>query len=172
MVLGRGQQRQVEKAEKPEGVMNWRAKAISKKEYQPGKYTGWIIPKFSSIKRGSRLTPERKEKLRVGKNMTVEEKDVFDEILFNREAAIAFDFKEKGYFSSEIELPHVVPTIDHVAWQAKNFKVPKALEGEVINILKDRMDCGALERSFGPYRNPWFLVPKKTPRKYRLINSV
>ena len=34
------------------------------------------------------------------------------------------------------------------------------------------MQCGALERSFGPYRNPWFLVPKKTPGKYRLINSV
>ena len=60
----------------------------------------------------------------------------------------------------------MVPTIDHVPWQAKNFKVLKALEGEVIDIIKDRMQCGALEWSFGPYRNPWFLVPKKTPRKY------
>ena len=65
----------------------------------------------------------------------------------------------------------MVPTIDHIPWQAKNFKVPKASEGEVIDIIKDRMQCGALERSFGPYRNPWFLVPKKTLRKYRLINS-
>src|SRR5258706_12753022 len=32
------------------------------------------------------------------------------------------------------------------------------------------MQCGALDRSFRPYRNPWFLVPKKTPGKYRLIN--
>ena len=32
------------------------------------------------------------------------------------------------------------------------------------------MECGALERSFGLYRNPWFLVPKKSG-KYRLINS-
>ena len=48
--------------------------------------------------------------------------------------------------------------------------MPKALEQEVVKIIKDRIDCGALERSFGPYRNPWFLVPKKTG-KYRLINS-
>jgi len=156
---------------KPEGTKNWRMRAISKEFYQPGKYSGWIIPKFSSIKRGSRLTPERLEKLRVGKGMTEEEKDIFYEVMFNREAAVAFDFNEKGYFSGEVEPPYKIPTIEHIAWQAKNFKVPKALEGVVINIIKDRMDCGALERSFGPYRNPWFLVPKKTPGKYRLINS-
>ena len=48
--------------------------------------------------------------------------------------------------------------------------MPNALEQEVIKIIKDRRDCGALERSFGSYRKPWFLVPKKTG-KYRLINS-
>ena len=143
------------KSPTPLRLLPFTAKAISKEEYQPRKYAGWIIPKFSNIKRGSRLTPERIQKLRIGKGMTVEEKEVFHEILFNREAAVAFDFKKKGYFSSEIEPPHVVPTIDHVAWQAKNFKVPKALEGEVINIMKDRMDCRALERSFRPYRNPY-----------------
>ncbi len=156
---------------KPEGALNWRTKAISQEIYQPGKYAGWIIPKFSSIKKGSRLTPERLEKLKLGEGLSDEEKDVFYEMLYNREAAIAFNFEEKGYFNSEIEPPHVIPTIDHVPWQVKNFQVPKALEGEVINIIKDRMQCGALERSFGPYRNPWFLVPKKTPGKYRLINS-
>ena len=28
-----------------------------------------------------------------------------------------------------------------------------------------------LEYSNGPYRNPWFLVKKKKPGEYRLINS-
>ena len=55
-------------------------------------------------------------------------------------------------------------------WQAKSFKVPKALKQEVVKIIKDRIDCGTLERSFESSRNPWFLVPKKTG-KYRLINS-
>ena len=91
-------------------------------------------------------------------------------MLFNCEAGIAFDFTEKGHFSDDIELPHVMPAISHTPWQAKSFKVLKALEQEVVKIIKDRIGCGALERSFGSYRNPWFLVPKKTS-KYRLINS-
>ena len=91
-------------------------------------------------------------------------------MLFNREAGIAFDFTEKGHFSDDIEPPHDIPMVSHTLWQAKSFKVPKALEQEVVKIIKDKIDCGALERSFGSYRNPWFLVPKKTG-KYHLINS-
>ena len=91
-------------------------------------------------------------------------------MLFDREAGIAFDFTEKGCFSDDVEPPHVIPMISHTLWQAKSFKVPKALEQEVVKIMKDRIDCGALEHSFGSYRNPWFLVPKKTG-KYCLINS-
>ena len=100
----------------------------------------------------------------------MEEHDVFLEVLFNHEAGIAFDFIEKGRFSDDVEPPHVIPTVSHTPWQAKTFKVPKALEQEVVKIIKDRIDCGVLERSFGSYRNPWFLVPKKTG-KYYLIYS-
>lgn len=45
------------------------------------------LPKFSGIERGARLTPERLEKLIVGQGLTKEEKDVFFEVLFNRESA-------------------------------------------------------------------------------------
>ena len=54
--------------------------------------------------------------------------------------------------------------------QVSNFRVPKALEKNVTDIIKAKLDCGALERSFGPYRNPWFLVPKKAG-KYRVISA-
>ena len=101
---------------KPGGALNWRTKAISQELYQLGKYAGWIIPKFSSIKKGTRLTSERLKKLKLGDGLSDEEKDVFYEMLYNREAAVAFDFKEKGYFNSEIEPPHVVLTIDHIPW--------------------------------------------------------
>jgi hypothetical protein len=37
-------------------------------------------------------------------------------------------------------------------------------------MLKERLDKGVLEYSEGPYRNPWFLVKKKKPGEYRLIN--
>ena len=40
----------------------------------------------------------------------------------------------------------------------------------VIKMLKDRLNRGALKFSEGLYRNLWFLVKKKKPREYRLIN--
>jgi hypothetical protein len=39
-----------------------------------------------------------------------------------------------------------------------------------VKILKERLDRGVLEYSKELYRNPWFLIKKKKPREYRLIN--
>jgi hypothetical protein len=39
-----------------------------------------------------------------------------------------------------------------------------------VSMLQERIDANVLERSHGPYRNPWFLVEKKD-KKHRLINS-
>jgi len=61
----------------------------------------------------------------------------------------------------EVEPPHVITTIAYKPWQVANFRVPKALEGEVIEIIQKKLECRALERCCGPYRNPCFLVPKK-----------
>ena len=66
-------------------------------------------------------------------------------MLFNCEAGIAFDFIKKGRFSDDVEPPHVIPTISHMPGQAKSFKVPKALEQEVVKIIKYRIHFGALE---------------------------
>ena len=41
---------------------------------------------------------------------------------------------------------------------------------KVTEIIKSKLDCGALERSCGPYHNLWVLVPKKAGR-YKLINA-
>jgi hypothetical protein len=38
-------------------------------------------------------------------------------------------------------------------------------------MLKKRLNKGILEYSKELYRNLWFLVKKKKPREYRLINS-
>ena len=63
-----------------------------------------------------------------------------------------------------------MPTIDHILWHAATFRVHKALENHVTEIIKAKIDCKALETSCGPYRNPRLLVPKKAG-KYRLINA-
>ena len=38
-------------------------------------------------------------------------------------------------------------------------------------MLKNKLNKGVLKYLKELYRNPWFLVKKKKPRKYRLINS-
>jgi hypothetical protein len=38
-----------------------------------------------------------------------------------------------------------------------------------VSMLQERIDANVLERSYGLYRNPWFLVEKKD-KKHRLIN--
>lgn len=39
-------------------------------------------------------------------------------------------------------------------------------------MLQERLKIGVIEPCHGPYRNPWYLVKKSTPGKYRLVNVV
>jgi hypothetical protein len=99
------------------------------------------------------------------------ERSLLFEMLFNREAALAFNFTEIALFRCEVEPPHIIHTIPHNPWQEAPFKIPWAIELDVIEILKARIDSGTLERCRGPYRNPWFLVKKKQGG-HRLVASV
>ena len=125
-----------------------------------GAYPGVLIPKFSTIERGRWLTQARIRKLNFGEHLTTNERDLLLEMLFNREAAIAFDSAEKGRFHDFIEPLHVIPTVPHKAWQAASFRIPPALHETSVRLIQDRLACGTIERSFGPYRNLRFLVEK------------
>ena len=60
------------------------------------KYTHWLIPKFTLIAKEARLTPERLAKMIIGDGMTSQGKDLLTEMLYNREAVLAWDFTEMG----------------------------------------------------------------------------
>ena len=156
------------KGEKPGGREDWyeRAKLRGTPQRQFGKYKDHLIPRFSDIPRGSRLTPERLAKLDVGDEITPEERIFFEEMLLNREKAIAFDWKECGRVHEDVSPPIVIKTVPHRAWQSPGIACPKALREQMMEMLRDRLERGVLERCFGPYRNPWFLVSKKAPRQY------
>ena len=55
------------------------------------KYPKQLIPKFSDIKRRTRLIKKQIEKLIVSSNLIPQEYNIFVEILYNREKAIAFE---------------------------------------------------------------------------------
>ncbi len=96
-----------------------------------------MIPKFSDIEEGSRLTPERAEKLRIGSDITEQEKDLFLMMLFNREVALAWDFSHLGKVKPEVAPPQKIETIEHKAWQSPGFVYLKALSLIIIRMLKE-----------------------------------
>ena len=67
------------------------------------------------VPRGSRLTPERLSKMKIGTGfLTKEEKQLFIDILSEFEGAIAFEDSEMGLLNPMIEPPihiHTVPDI-------------------------------------------------------------
>src|SRR5205807_9995866 len=89
------------KGEMPAGDSSWREKRIQKERYQPGRYDGYLIPKFSSIRSGERLRAGRIMKMKIGEELWPAERDLLMEMLYNREAAIAFDSSEKGRISDD-----------------------------------------------------------------------
>ena len=148
---------------KPSGEEGWREQLIKEEKERgldEGAYPGVLIPKFSTIEQGRRLTQARIRKLDIGEHLTTNERDLLLEILFNRTAAIAFDSADKGRFHDFIEPPHMIPTVPHKAWQAASFRIPLALHETSVRLIQHRLACGSIERSFGPSRKAWFLVEK------------
>lgn len=83
------------------------------------------------VPRGSRLTPERLVKMKIGvRFLSTPEKQLFIDILFEYEDAIAFDDSEMGLLDPEIESPIKIHTIPHQPWQQANLRLPKAMQDE------------------------------------------
>jgi hypothetical protein len=61
-------------------------------ERPPRKYDYLLISKFSIISRKTRLTLKRLAEIKIGKKLLKTEKDLLTEILYNRKAALAWDF--------------------------------------------------------------------------------
>jgi hypothetical protein len=68
------------------------------------KYDYLLIPKFSAISRGARLTLERLAGMKIGKELFKAEKDLLTEILYNRKAVLVWDFTHYRRVRSEVVL--------------------------------------------------------------------
>src|SRR5947207_11536768 len=125
-----------------------------------------------NVPRGSRLTPEGLASMKIDTGfLSNAEKQLFVDILFKYESAIAFDDSEMGLLRSEIEPPAVIHTVPHVPWQQQNIRLPFAMKEAATRIVKEKLAKGLLEPSQGPYRNRYFLVTKKL-MDWRFINDV
>jgi hypothetical protein len=78
---------------KPRGCLDWLERSrASNVPCGPRMYTEWITPKFSDIRKGTCLTNKQIKDLVVRDSLWPKEKEVFLEMLYNQEKAIAFDF--------------------------------------------------------------------------------
>ena len=107
-----------------------------------------------------------------GTFLSVEEKQLFVNILFEFEGTITFDESEMGLLHESIEPPIEIHTVSHILWQQQNLQLLKAMRDAATEHVKQKLASSVLEFCQGPYRLQFFLVAKKKPGEWRFINDI
>jgi len=125
------------------------------------------------ILHGSRLTLKQLMRMKIGTGYLWDlEKKLFIDILYEFEAAVAFDKSEMGLLDPSIEPPVIIPTIPHTPWQQQNIRLLKAMQDAATTHVTEKLQQGILEFSQGPYQSHYFLIAKKPPGAWRFINNI
>jgi hypothetical protein len=121
-------------------------------------------PDYRKLKFGRRVTLERLE-LMLSKIpqgiLSKEEIDLLAYIVVAREFAFAFQYSEKGSFSSEYYPDYEFPTIEHTPWQHRPIPIPAAMLEDVRKVILDNEASGRFEPTVSSYRCAMFPVAKK-----------
>jgi hypothetical protein len=78
-------------------------------------YARWLIPKFSKLIKGSRLTPERIEKLIVG-FITPQKRELLLAMLYNREITLIWEFSEMRKIKPKVSSSIMIRTVPYKVW--------------------------------------------------------
>lgn len=122
-----------------------------------------------------RYTEERKEKMDAAHSenfLTTEERKLMHWLIAEHHEAFAWDDTERGKFKEEFFPPIEIPTIAHIPWVEKQFRIPPAIYDEVCKVIKRKIDAGVYEPSNSSYRSRWFCVVKKDGKSLRLVHSL
>jgi len=92
----------------PDGIKPGGSANMKAKDNEMGRRRG------VTVERGSRLTPERLAKMKIGNGfLTDAERQLFVDILFEYEGAIAFEDSEMGLVHDDVEPPIEIHTVPH-----------------------------------------------------------
>jgi hypothetical protein len=156
------------------GRADWKERAKAKQrrnsDSEEREFSKYLIDRYWKEPRGTRLTPERIDEMKISPELWPRERQMLIEMLYRREPALSWSFNESGTVSHDVMPPVRIQTVPHTAWQEGHFPIPRKLRDTVIDMIQQRLSRGTLEYSQSPYRNPWFLVKKKDAG-YRLINN-
>ena len=97
---------------------------------------------------------ERKVKLDVVHSeefLWPEEGKLMHWLVAEQNEAFAWDDMERGKFKEEFFPPIEIPTVAHILWVEKPFRIPLAIYDEVCQIIKRKIDAGVYEPSNSSY---------------------
>jgi len=86
--------------------------------------------------------------------------------------AFAWDDTEQGKFKKEFFPPVEIPTVAHILWVEKLFRIPPAIYEEICKMIKRKIDAGVYKPSNSSYRSRWFCVIKKNGKSLRIVHSL
>jgi len=121
----------------------------------------------------TKVTQERCDALDFGPAgwLQPEEENLYRTILVLREKALAFEEKDRGVLKESYAAPYVFSTKEHTPWRQRPLPIPKAIQEDVIQLIKDRLESGLYEEAVSPYSGRWFVVQKKNG-KFRLVHDL
>jgi hypothetical protein len=59
------------------------------------------------------MTPERISEMKISLDLLLRERDMLLEVLYRREGALAWDFRELGRVSKDVILPVIIDTVPY-----------------------------------------------------------
>jgi len=88
------------------------------------------------------------------------------------EKAFAWDASECGRLNKTFFLPYKIPTIPHTPWSQCNIPILSSTLGEVIRIIKEKIQSGVYELSTVAYQSHWFCIVKKDRKLLHLVHDL
>ena len=132
-----------------------------------------LRPDCPPVVYSAKVTKERCDALDFGPEgwLTLEEENLYRTILVMRGAALAFEDKDRGLLKETYASPYIFSTKEHTPWRQRPLPIPKAIQEEVIQLIKDRLESGLYEEASSTYSGRWFVVQKKNG-KFRLVHDL
>jgi len=122
-----------------------------------------------------RYMAERKEKLDLGHMSNFlwpEERKLMYWIVAEQNQAFAWEDNKRGKFKEEYFLVIEIPTVAHILWVERPFRIPPVIHDKVCSIIKRKIDADVYKPSNSLYSSRWFCVIKKDGKSLQIVHSL
>jgi len=101
-----------------------------------------------------------------------EERKLMHWLIAEQNKAFAWDNTKWGKFKEEFFPLVEIPTVAHIPWVEKLFRIPPIIYEKVYKMIKRKIDARVYKPSNLSYRSRWFCVIKKDRKSLRIVHSL